>query len=53
MVNLLDKLDLSDIEALIDNKVPESKTLDWECPPKCVKISNLKPEGGWTHEKEV
>ena len=24
-----------------------------ECPPKCVKISNLKPEGGWTHEKEV
>jgi hypothetical protein len=24
-----------------------------ECPPECVKISNLKPEGGWTHEKEV
>ena len=19
-----------------------------ECPPKCVKISNLKPKGGWT-----
>jgi len=22
-----------------------------ECPPKCVKISNLKPEGGWTLPK--